>query len=291
MNWDRCTKSFLCPKCASTRWCSVSHDGKVCHCMRVSEGGRPSRSKKVGGWYHDLDGSVKPPPAPKTVVKKVQKANFASLAEKCRCALIDANGLPSLSVQLGLSVEYLEEAGAGWLADYEDSTYYRGYTFPMHDATRLIIGLQIRTQKGKRSVPGSAGGLFWPQGVSLQGPGPLLLPEGASSCGACRDLRFDAIGRFNCDGRIDLIEELVAQVPQKRIVVIVADHDPEHKTPDGKSYWPGRDGARKVATAIKHIHKLLKIVEFGFSKDPRTFLQADGTHDMLDCLIRARKFV
>ncbi len=200
MNWDRCTKSFLCPKCASTRWCSVSHDGKVCHCMRVSEGGRPSRSKKVGGWYHELDGSVKPPPAPKTVVKKVQKANFASLAEKCRCALIDANGLPSLSVQLGLSVEYLEEAGAGWLADYEDSTYYRGYTFPMHDATRLIIGLQIRTQKGKRSVPGSAGGLFWPQGVSLQGPGPLLLPEGASSCGACRDLRFDIEGKVRDTG-------------------------------------------------------------------------------------------
>jgi hypothetical protein len=255
-----------------------------------AESDHPCKSAQVGGWIHKLGEPVQYVPPPKPKVRPVAQENFAPLAEQCRCALLDSmKGLEDLSRTLGLSVEYLEEAGAGWLPDYCGNPFYRGYTFPMFDGHRRIIGIQIRTQHGKRSVPGSHGGLFWPKGVLVKGTGPLLLPEGATSCGACRDLCYDAIGRFSCNGRMDLIQELLAQA--RRDVVIVADHDEAKQRPDGSVFYPGQQGAAKIAAVIKPLCRTLKIVKPPFVKDMRDWLKAGATKAVVDCVIKAARFV
>jgi hypothetical protein len=245
-----------------------------------------------GGWLHRLEGYVPPPTPKRPTLPPIATEDFAPLAEKCRCALLDVpNGIEALSQELGLSVEYLGAACTGWLADYHGSWFYRGYTFPMKDGRGKIIGIQVRTKQGKLSVPGSHGGMFWPKGVSVKGEGPLLLPEGATSCGACFDLGYDTVGRFNCSARIDLIQDLVAQCPPQRLVVIVADHDEKHYKLDGSVYFPGQEGAARIAKAIKPIHRLLKVIKPPRVKDMRNWLHQGATHDVVELVIKDTRFV
>jgi hypothetical protein len=282
MKWVRVTRKSPCPVCGKPDYCGVSEDRSLVHCMRV-ESNRPCRSAKIGGWFHQLDEPVKYLPLSRPEPKKVAQKDFVPLAEKCRCALLALpDGIRGLSQELGLSVEYLEAAEAGW------SIEYGGYTFPMFDGHRHIIGLQLRTPHGKRSVPGSHGGLFWPKGVSARGKDLLLLPEGATSCGACFDLGYGAIGRFNCEARIDLLQELLAQ--GRRDVVIVADHDEPHYRPDGSVYYPGQEGAAKVAHEVRPLCKTLKIVKCPSCKDMRDWLHAGATRPVVDCIIHSTKF-
>jgi hypothetical protein len=285
--WPKVSRQRHCPICGRPDGCLISPDGTYCICARTEPGSiRLIGEAFRGGWLHKLAEPIAYVPPPKPEPKKVKQEDFAPLAEKCHRALLDMpGGMEALSKELGLSVEYLEEGGAGWSAEY------RSYTAPMYDGHRHIIGIQRRTPQGKRSIPGSHGGLFWPKGVSVQGLGPLLLPEGFTSCGACRDLRFDAIGRFNCAARIDLIRELVSQCPPQRLIVIVADHDKEHYRLDGSTYFPGQEGAAGVAKAISPIHRLLKIIKPPFRKDMRDWLHAGATHEMVELLINSTRYV
>lgn len=283
MKWHRVTRKSPCPICQHPDWCSVSEDGTLVHCMRV-ESDRPCRSAKVGGWFHKLSEPLAYVPPPKPKQKPVATKDFAPLAEKCRCALLDVpHGIQGLSKELSLSVEYLGAGCAGWSGEYH------GYTAPMYDGHRQIIGIQLRTQHGKRSVPGSHGGLFWPKGVSAKGTSLLLLPEGFTSCGACFDLGYEAIGRFNCEGRIDLIQELLTQ--GRRDVVIMADHDEPHYRPDGTAYYPGQEGALKVARGIKPLCRTLKIAKPPSHKDMRDWLTAGATRTVVDCVIKSTRFL
>ena len=279
MKWVRVTRKSPCPICGRPDWCGVSEDGASAVCMRV-ESPKPCKGKS-GGWFHKLSEAVYVPPQ-KPKQKPVAQKDFAPLAEKCRCALLDTpNGLQELSRELGLSVESLERLKAGWSAG--------GYTFPMMNGGRQVIGIRVRGTKKKWCIPGSHNGLFWPAGVETRAKALLLLPEGPTSCAACLDLGYDAIGRPNCQLGLSDLQAILRQ--SRRDVVIVADHDEAKKRPDGGVYYPGQDGARAIAGGIKPLCKTLKIVQMPFHKDPRDFLRAGGTREAFDCLIRAARFV
>lgn len=279
MKWVRVTRRAPCPICAKPDYCGVTEDGTLAHCMRV-ESDRPCRSAKSGGWFHKLGESVTyvPPPKPKT--KPVATEDFAPLAEQCQAALTNIN---LLAKDLGLSVESLRRLEVGW------SSTYHGYTFPMRDGHGKVIGIRVRGQKAKWCVPGSHNGLFWPQGVSRQGSGLLLLPEGPTSCGACLDLGYEAIGRPNCELGATDIQAILRQA--RRDVVIVADHDEPHERPDGSVYYPGQQGAAKITEQIKPLCRTLKVVKPPFTKDIRDWLHEGATREIVDCVIKSTRFV
>jgi hypothetical protein len=285
MGWTRVTKQFPCPVCGKDDYCSVSEDGAIGHCMREPSDW-PCRSAKIGGWFHKLSELTVPRPAPKPKPeeKPVRAEDFEPLADECRVR-VTRDMVEWLSTDLGLSTLALDVLYVGWHAKY------LAYTFPMRDAERRIIGLQVRARDGKKwSVPGSSGGLFWPAGIDVAAANMLLLPEGASSCGACYDLGYDCIGRFNCDGRIDLIAEVVSKCRQDALIVLVADNDEEHLRLDGTTYYPGQDGARKVAEAILPKRRRLKIIKPPRHKDMRVWLLDGATRAAVDMVIKNTRF-
>jgi hypothetical protein len=102
------------------------------------------------------------------------------------------------------------------------------------------------------------------------------------------DLGYSAIGRFSADSRIDLIVEAVSKC--RGLVVIVADNDKPHYRPDGTTYFPGQNGATKIANALADRCKRLKICKMPFHKDVRDFVKAGGTRGALDCILRSCRF-
>ena len=277
MNWVRVNRKHPCSVCLKPDWCSVSDDGTVAVCMRM-ESDKPCKS---GGWFHELAEKPAQPrrPAPRPVVKPVPTADFAALA----CKFVDA--LPSIEIpamQLGLTTWTLERLQMGYMGT--------AYTFPMRDAAEKVIGIRVRASDGRKwCVPGSHNGLFWPDGVDPKTCAMLLLPEGPTSCGACLDLGYAAIGRPNCEARIDLISEVVKRC--RGDVVIIADHDEAKTLPDGSVRYPGQAGAQKIAQAIKSLCRTLRVVKMPFHKDPRDFLRSGGTHAVFSCLIKATKYI
>jgi hypothetical protein len=278
--WIRVTRRSPCPVCQKPDWCSISADGLWVHCMRM-ENDHPCKSAQVGGWIHRLGEPVAYVPPPKPKHEPVALADFTDLACQCEQALPN---IESLAKELGLSVRSLERLQVGWYARM------KCYTFPMRDGRERIVGIRVRTLRGKKyCVPGSHNGLFHPEGVSAKGDSPLLLPEGPTSCAACLDLGFDAIGRPNCELGAEDLKLILKQ--GNRPVVIVADHDEAKYRPDGSVYYPGQDGARKIAQSLKPLCPRLKIIKMPFCKDPRDFLREGGTHAVVECLIRAAKYL
>ncbi len=204
MLWVRVKRNTPCPICGKPDWCSVAEDGSLVHCMRV-ESDRPCRSPKVGGWFHRLAEPLpcklvaRPRPDP------VPQEDFAALAQDYYVRLFHfrEDGSPlarMVSADLGLSLSSLKRLGAGWNG--------KAVTFPMWNGHRKVVGIRVRSQRGKWCVPGSHNGLFWPDGV-LTGGSLLLLPEGPTSCAACLDLGYDAIGRPNCELGADVVEAVI----------------------------------------------------------------------------------
>jgi len=247
--------------------------------MRV-ESPHPCRSAKIGGWFHDLpDKVLAPRPKAKCPPPKMAPpADFTELACRYAAALVNAD-VPAQ--ELGVSARSLERLQAGYTGT--------GYSFPMRDAAEKVIGIRIRARDGRKwCVPGSQNGLFWPEGVDPRHADPLLLPEGPTSCAACLDLGYAAIGRPNCEARIDLISGLAEKCRGQ--VVLLADHDEAHARKDGSVYFPGQDGAAKIAQAIRPLVKTLRVVKPPFHKDAREWLRAGATRDVVDCVIKSARF-
>jgi hypothetical protein len=180
---------------------------------------------------------------------------------------LTAENLHKLSTSLGVSEQSLRRLRIGWDGE--------AYTFPMLNAHGQTIGIRRRFANGRKvSVTGSTTGLFVPTG--LDGTGPLLVCEGTTDTAAALDLGFDAIGRPNCNSRI----EMTARAAKGRTeIVIVGDAD-----------VAGQAGAQKLADALTLHYPCVKIIYPPDAvKDLRAWLQAGLDGQTLQQIIAETK--
>ena len=223
----RVNKTHLCPVCQRPDWCLYSEDGSAAICARVSEGSK----KRVGdaGYLHVLRTDDRRPKAVRRIRrvdgKRKELPDFESLTRQYQ-ARISQRQVRWLGASLGVSAGSLKRLGTGFDG--------RAFTFPMCDEKMRIIGIRRRFGDGhKKAVTGSTNGLFIPSGLSTDRP--LFICEGPTDCAAALDLGFQAIGRPNCDSKI----EMTARFARGRRVMIICDND-----------GPGREGAKKLAEEL-----------------------------------------
>lgn len=224
---------------------------------------------KKGGWIHRLDESTTPArPRPKVYgppvepVKIDAKAIMAFYREQASIERLTWH-----AADLGLTVESLARLGIGW------APVHRAWAFPMHDESCRVIGIRLRAETGEKwAVSGSRSGLFIPDGQVGEQCNQIVVCEGPTDTAAMLDLGFYAIGRPACLG----CEEMTLKLLWGRQVVILADNDDAKKRPDGSLWFPGREGAEKLADILAPKTKWTKIIYPRF-KDARAWLQAGAT--------------
>jgi len=216
----RVTKQTPCPVCGKPDWCLVAGDGSTAICARVKEGS----TKRCGdaGYLHVLVDR------PKGRQRRLQRTStvgqddrpdrdFTALQQQYSRQIKDEQ-LNGLSQQLGVSAQSLKQLRIGFDG--------QAYTFPMSDSQGRIIGMRRRFPDGRKiSLTGSKTGLFIPMG--LAGTEPLIMCEGPTDTAAALDLGFDAIGRPNCNSRIEMT---VKAARGRSEIVIISDNDPAGKT-------------------------------------------------------------
>jgi len=272
MNWIRTKHGKPCPICEHDSWCSISEDGAVVCCMRA-ESSKPCLS---GGWFHDLKEPVKYKPAPKKA-EPMPVQDFAALAAQY---VENLRNIDRLAEELGVSIRSLERLETGWNGNT---------TFPMRDGRERIIGIRIRGSKGKWCVPGSRQGLFWPEGVYSGSDSLLVICEGPTDCAALLTMGFDALGRPACMGGTEYVIEFLRG--RRRDVIIMADKDPPKTRPDGSVWYPGQEGAARLAEAILPYVRNLKLVKPPFHKDAREWHNAGATRETLLTVIENTRYV
>jgi len=210
----RVNKANPCPICKKPDWCVYSKDGQVAICARVSEGSK----KRCGdaGWLHVIGPDTGQTKNIKFKTSKFDNTNtpkpdFERIASDCQERLSDRQ-LRWLGESLGITPKSLQRLCVGWDG--------KAFSFPMYDENRKIIGIRRRFGDGKKfAVKGSCNGLFIPQGLS--DTEPLFICEGPTDTAAALDLGVDAVGRPNCNSRIDM----TVRFARGRKITIIADND------------------------------------------------------------------
>jgi hypothetical protein len=241
----------------------ISPDGNAVLCSRV-ESSKLIGQPFAGGWYHTLSDPIKPPPPKPKKVEPIK--DFTAYA--CQCADQMMN-VERVATELGVSARSLERLQVG----------FNGHVvFPMRDAQERVIGMRIRDNGHQWSVLGSHNGLFWPEGLDFS---RLWLCEG--DCAALLTLGFNAIGRPSCSGGVDYVRGVI-RLNQVKHVVIMADNDEAKFRSDGTEFYPGMDGAQRLAKVLRPMVKSLKILLPPRHKDIREWLGAGATHDKVQAI-------
>ena len=285
-NWRRCNTATPCPCCGNNSGCSISLDGSAAMCLRATEGFREMPSGM--GWLIRL-GKADPTKSRKLEKQKdahLTTAECKAMQEKFATAF-DPEKLADLATKLGLSVDVLKKYGVG-----RDGKFW---TFPMYGGNQKIVGFRTRDADGvKRCIPGSRNGLFIPADYNPAAipigvcdsvfSTILVLPEGPTDAAAASMLGFRAIGRPNNMGGADQLIELLRS-GDRQDVVIVADHDPVKRMPDGTPFVPGWEGALYVAEKIMPVCGTLKVLRPpGEQKDLRKWMTDGGRGEVLIAL-------
>ena len=276
----RVTKDNPCPICGRPDWCLTAKDGSAAICSRISEGS--VRKSGDAGFLHVL---IDRSPQPRRKYVKPQSprpvANWVKLAGEYRSNFKD----PGEAVAIfGVSMAALDELLIGW--DPEK----KAHTFPMWDGWSHIIGIRLRTLDGhKFSVPGSKNGIFYPSSVKPDANELLFIAEGPSDYAALLDLRFSPIGRASCGTGYTYIKEMIEHY--ERQVVIIADKDTAKFTPEGKKFFPGYDGALKLARSIKPFVRSVRLIKPPEKKDIREWYLAGATRAAVLALVKNAKFI
>jgi hypothetical protein len=309
--WVRITQlKIRCPICSRPDYCTVSADGAVCNCPRT-----PNDHPIYGqhgewvGYLHRLggDGAREIVNVPRSLVgrshaPRVPTPHLAALAERCRTS-VSPDRLAAFARRMGLSAASLARLGCGWADGVPMWRQRHGaerplyaWAFPMRDDLLRITGLRLRGEDDRKfSFTGGHEGLFVPE--NLTGDGPLLLPEGPTSCAACLDLGYEAIGRPNDAGGVRLLSALLGrrfgQSKRRRDLVVVADNDPPKHRPDGTVFYPGQDGAERVAGELAAAGWHVKVIQptRPDTNDVRDWLRAGATRPVVDCVIRNASYV
>lgn len=271
-------KDNPCPVCGKGDWCLIAEDGSACICARISEGS----AKKCGeaGWLHKLSDSpvpVRHRPKPKAV-KNEPAPDFFGLVEKHQQS---ETGLSSLAKQLGVSIVSLIRLQVGFDG--------KGWLFPMRDGFNKLVGIRVRTSTGKFAVKGSKNALFWPVGVKADADGLLFICEGPTDTAALLDLGFDAIGRASCNTGLEYIKTMIGRFDRQ--VVIMADKDEPKKKPGGGVFYPGIEGALRLASELKSIVRSVRVVKPAHYKDIREWYRNGATKEAVMCLVGNARFV
>ena len=257
----RVSRRNPCPICGRPDWCSVSADGHLCICMRISEGSVKQSSN--GGFVHvlrdDPERRVRQRACTAYVdLAKPKPTDMVGLAERCRQAVNHVE-LRRLAELLGLAVQSLRRLHIGW-------DVYRGaWTFSMRDHLGRVRGIRLRFPDGrKKAIYGGHEGLFIPDGLAYSAP--LLMAEGPTDTAALLDLGFEAVGRPSCTGGVALCVELVrAHWPLD--VVVVSDAD-----------TCGQRGADSLAVALLPYAHVVRVIQPPNGiKDARAWKMAGAT--------------
>ena len=293
--WRRVTKQHPCPVCGSDHACTVSTDGAVALCLRVSAGcmtrrdGSKVEAKNGMGFLHAIGKSTGD-----KAIRVTAKDDHLTVTE-CRAmqrsfeTAVNSAKLAKVAAELGVQEKTLRLFGIGHC---EKSG---AWTFPMFDGKRRICGFRTRDASGaKRSIRGSRNGLFIPADYEAfstdffeGGPLLLLLPEGPTDAATAAELGFRAIGRPSNMGGADQLRELLASEKDRQEVVIIADHDPVKWLPDGTPFVPGWEGALSLAGKILSLCDVLKIMRPpGNLKDIRKWMQDGGRPEVFRALLQ-----
>lgn len=278
-NYVRVRRDLPCPICGKPDWCSISSDGQICICMRVSEG--CVLETKNNGFLHRLtDTDTTPAPGSwrfvQSSVQPVSEINSNEWRSFSQLYHLKAKeiGLYKLSDNLGVSVQSLEQLEVGW------SNKQRAWTFPMMRDSSSYGGIRLRNDHGKKwAIKGSKQGLFIPKQLrdTEKQVQTLFIAEGPTDTAALLDLGAAAIGRPSCSGGT---AQLLAYVQQLRPaqLVIASDHDK-----------PGQQGAAALAKQLaSHGHATLVVTPPVAHKDMRAWLRAGATASDLANLISAK---
>jgi len=275
-NWLRTNKAKPCPICSKPDWCEVIADGTLVYCMRVPSP-TPSKSEQ-GGWLHRIGEPVEYKPRP---VKSPPMPVVTDFTAETQKYVDNIKNYEALSRALGVTVRSLERLQVGHNG--------QGYTFPMRDGRENIIGIRVRGTNGKWSVPGSRNGLFWPEKVYSGSDWPLVICEGPTDCAALLDLEFDTIGRPSCSGGTEHIIEFLKG--KRRDVIIMADKDEPKERPDGTLWFPGQEGAARLAYQIKSLVRTVKVCHPPNHKDIREWKIAGATKQVVEAIIKNARHV
>ena len=276
----RVSKDNPCPICGRPDWCLIAEDGSAAICKRISEGS--VKTAGDAGFLHIL--KDRPLQQRRKYVKPSAPGpaiNFEKLAADYRSGFKDPTGTAQM---FGVSMAALDELLIGW--DPEK----KAHTFPMKDGRGNIIGIRLRTlDEHKFSVPGSKNGIFWPLSVKADAEELLFIGEGPSDCAALLDLKFSPIGRASCGTGYQYIKKMIEHY--KRQVIIIADKDTAKFTPEGKKFFPGHEGALKLARSIKPFVRSVRLIKPPDKKDIREWYQAGATRAAVLYLVKNAKFI
>lgn len=271
-SWVRVSKRTSCPICGHHDWCGITSDGAVARCMRV-ESDRPSPSGE-GGWIHVLMDEVVPRPV--TRRPPGPNVDWERLLGTWRFDT-QPGQLRRLATGLGVTTDSLERLGVVYAAQY------RAWAFPMRNGRGYVIGIRLRNDAGSKwAVRGSRQGLFWPD--MNTGTDPLIIVEGPTDAAAMLGLGYDVIGRPSCSGGIRLLEQ-VFERGHSRDVVILADRDEPKKRPDGSTWYPGQEGAERLAQRLAGLTRSTRIIKPLKGKDARAWVQRGVTRRVVDMVI------
>ena len=276
----RVRKDNPCPVCGRPNWCLVEEDGSAAICARISEGGKKVGTKDAG-WLHKLVPDQKPVKRHRAKSKKRgPPPDFYRLTQQY---LAKVSGYTVLSNTLGVSPKSLARLQMGWCATS------KAYAFPMRDGANRIVGIRLRSSTGKYAVRGSRNALFWPVGVAADSKNLLFICEGPTDTAALLDLGFDAIGRASCNTGANYIKTMIARF--NRQVVIVSDKDSPKDKPGGGVFYPGIEGARKLAKDIKSVVRSVRTIKPPHNKDMREWYRAGATAAKVMILVNNARFL
>ena len=245
--WHPVTRDEHCPVCDRPDRCKVAPGGDRVLCFREPSD-TPTKNGAGEGWYHDLDPSeVRSRPAPRVTLHAAGRAkpsvgSIARIATEC-AANLTPELVAELAGELDLPAEALDALPRlGYLSDKKGGCW----TLPEVGADGEIVGLNRRRRGGgKEHMHGHARGLTMPAGWRER-VGPLYVCEGASDALALTHAGLAAVGRPYNSGGVELLIEVLRDLPVVREIVILGEND---CSTDGE--FPGRDGARSVVAKLR----------------------------------------
>ncbi len=253
----RVSKRNPCPICEKPDWCTLSADGTLAFCMRIS-----SERKAGNGSFIHILADPKPPPAPLNDKHEwIPVEDWSEKAIECFRHPKAKAAREAVSERLELSEGTLEAMLVGWSADRRGE-FTTWPEWKLYKGQMTITSIDRRYADGtKKCMKGGKRGMYVIEHWWVAA-GPVLMPEGGSDAAALIDIGCCVVGRFACRGGVrDMTTLLRRFIGSERRIVVIGDND-DDPTRRGKidacslmcagcgHCCPGRTGAVSVAEEL-----------------------------------------